>query len=176
VAACAYPQPWLAWIQLSSTRSKKQSAGILLYRLTRGGPEILLAHPGGPFWARKDLGAWSIPKGECEDGEEPQASALREFEEELGAPLPADPGDLVELGEVRYKSGKFVRAWAANGDFDPVGLRSNTFSMQWPPRSGKEREFPEVDRAAWFKPAEAREKILEAQAPFVERLLEYLSA
>jgi predicted NUDIX family NTP pyrophosphohydrolase len=134
--------------------------------------QVLLVHPGGPYWAKKDLGAWSIPKGEYGDDEQPRACALRELEEELGS-LPAISEEaLVELGEVRQKGGKRVRVWAAEGDFDPATLNSNTFTMQWPPRSGKEEEFPEVDRAEWFSPAEAREKLIPAQAAFVDRLLE----
>jgi predicted NUDIX family NTP pyrophosphohydrolase len=150
----------------------KQSAGVLLYRFREGAPELLLVHPGGPFWARKDLGAWSIPKGEIEAGEAPRECALRELAEELGdaAPAPA-PEALLELGSIRQKGGKTVHAWAAAGEFDPAALHSATFTMQWPPRSGAEREFPEVDRAEWFDPQQAREKILAAQAEFVDRLL-----
>jgi predicted NUDIX family NTP pyrophosphohydrolase len=129
---------------------------------------VLLVHPGGPFWAKKDAGAWSIPKGEYVDGEEdPLACARREFEEELGTP---PPDDLVPLGEVRQKSGKRVTAWAAAGDLDPTGIVSNTFTIEWPPRSGRMREFPEIDRAAWFALDEAREKINSAQAAFLDRL------
>jgi predicted NUDIX family NTP pyrophosphohydrolase len=150
----------------------KRSAGILLFRVVGEGTQVLLVHPGGPFWAKKDLGAWSIPKGEFGEGEDLRACALRELGEELGS-LPALSKEaLIDLGEVRQKGGKRVRAWAAEGDFDPATLRSNTFTMQWPPRSGKEREFPEVDRAGWFSPEEAREKLLPAQAAFVDRLLE----
>jgi len=150
----------------------RTSAGILLYRLADAGPELLLVHPGGPYWAKKDLGAWSIPKGEYGEGEGPRACALRELGEELGPMAPSlDVGALIELGEVKQKGGKVVTAWAAEAEFDPAELRSNTFSMQWPPRSGAEREFPEVDRAEWFDPAEARRKINPAQATFVDRLL-----
>jgi predicted NUDIX family NTP pyrophosphohydrolase len=153
----------------------KRSAGILFFRLdAEKGIEVLLVHPGGPYWAKKDRGAWSIPKGEYEEGEDPHACALRELEEELGAPPPVAPDALIDLGEVRQKGGKVVYAWAAEGDFDPATLRSNTFKVEWPPRSGAEREFPEVDRAEWFGPAEAREKINPAQAEFVDRLLEQL--
>ena len=148
----------------------KRSAGILLFRRRGGGLEVLLVHPGGPLWAKKDLGVWSIPKGEYDDGEDPQACALREFEEETGS-APA-PGELVELGEVRQASGKLVRAWALEGDFDPSTLRSNTFTMQWPPRSGRLQEFPEVDRAEWFTLEQARERINPAQAAFLDRLAE----
>ena len=149
-----------------------QSAGILLFRVAGGAPEVLLVHPGGPFWAKKDLGAWSIPKGECEDGEGPRECALRELEEELGA-VPALAADsLIDLGSVRQKAGKVVHAWAAEGDFDPAALRSDTFTIEWPPRSGVQREFPEVDRAEWFAPAAARRKILAAQVAFIDRLLE----
>ena len=152
----------------------KRSAGILLYRAPAGELEVLLVHPGGPFWARKDQGAWSIPKGEYEAGEDPRAGAAREFEEELGAPLPAD--ELIDLGTVKQRGGKVVTAFAAEGDLDPAAVRSNTFEMEWPPRSGKLREFPEVDRAGWFDPAAAREKLVPAQAEFVDRLVERLNA
>jgi predicted NUDIX family NTP pyrophosphohydrolase len=130
--------------------------------------EVLLVHPGGPFWAKRDEGAWSIPKGEYEDGEDPRACALREFEEELGTPLAAT--ELVELGSVRQKNGKLVTAWAADGDLDASAIRSNTFTLEWPPRSGRVREFPEVDRAAWFGLEEAREKINGAQSALLDRL------
>ena len=125
-------------------------------------------HPGGPFWARRDAGAWSIPKGEHDDAEDPEACARREFEEELGTPLAAR--ELVDLGSVRQRNGKVVRAWAAEGDLDPAGIRSNTFAMEWPPRSGRTQEFPEVDRAAWFDLEAAREKLIPAQAALLDRL------
>jgi predicted NUDIX family NTP pyrophosphohydrolase len=152
----------------------KHSAGILLYRLVGGAPEVLLVHPGGPYWARRDLGAWTIPKGELEAGESAADCALRELGEELGAAPAVSVEDLVELGSVRQKSGKVVEAWAAEADFDPALLRSNTFMLEWPPRGGSEREFPEVDRAEWFAPERAREKILLAQEPLLDRLLEHL--
>lgn len=148
------------------------SAGILLFRSTGDAFEVLLVHPGGPFWAKKDAGAWSIPKGKVEDGEEPLACALRELEEELGTPFLFAPEELIELGSVRQKGGKVVHCWAARGEFDPADLSSNTFTMEWPPRSGTEREFPEVDRAEWFDPERAREKINPAQAEFLGRLAE----
>src|SRR3954471_13014343 len=146
----------------------KRSAGILLHRRRDGAHEVLLVHPGGPFWAKKDAGAWSIPKGEYEDGEDARACALREFAEELGSPPP--DGELVDLGEVRQRGGKVVTAWALAGDADADAIRSNTFTMEWPPRSGTMREFREVDRAAWFALDEARERILPAQAPLLDRL------
>jgi predicted NUDIX family NTP pyrophosphohydrolase len=149
----------------------KTSAGILLHRGEGEALEVLLVHPGGPFWAKKDEGAWSIPKGELEQGEESRACALRELEEEIGSSLGLTPERLIELGEVRQKSGKIVHGWAAEGDFDPATLRSNTFTMEWPPRSGQEREFPEVDRAEWLAPEQARLKINPAQAAFLDRLL-----
>jgi predicted NUDIX family NTP pyrophosphohydrolase len=152
----------------------KHSAGILLYRRAGEGLQLLLVHPGGPYWARRDLGAWTIPKGECEAGEDPRDCALRELAEELGPAPDLDPGALIELGTVRQKAGKVVEAWAAEGDFDPAELRSNGFEIEWPPRSGERREFPEVDRAEWFEPEEAREKIIAAQAELVDRLLERL--
>jgi predicted NUDIX family NTP pyrophosphohydrolase len=148
----------------------RTSAGILLYRQAGGALEVLLVHPGGPFWAKKDLGAWSVPKGEYGDGEEARACALRELEEELGTMPALDREAMLDLGEVTQKGGKVVRAWAAEADFDPVSLRSNSFEIEWPPRSGRRAEFPEVDRAEWFSPEEARRRILAAQAPLVERL------
>ena len=139
----------------------KKSAGLLLFRETIAGVEVLLVHPGGPFWARKDDGSWSIPKGEFADDEEPLAAAKREFEEEVGAP-PA--GDFVPLDPVRQPSGKLVLAWAVRSDFDPSKLTSNTFSVEWPPRSGRQQEFPEVDRAAWFGTFRSKEFSLKDEA------------
>ncbi len=148
----------------------KQSAGLLLYRVVRDGVEVLLVHPGGPFYARKDDGVWSIPKGEVEPDEEPLEVALREFGEELGSPAPVKRDALVDLGAIRQKGGKVVTAWCGEGDFDPAGLSSNTFSLEWPPRSGQVKEFPEVDRACWYGLAEARVKLLEAQVALIDRL------
>jgi len=147
------------------TPASRQSAGILLYRRTQGRLEVLLVHPGGPFWARKDLGAWSIPKGEYGPDEDPEHAARREFAEETGATLNTD---LKPLGEVTQKGGKRVLAYAAEGDFDPNNLHSNTFPLEWPPRSGKTIDVPEVDRAAWFDLEEAGEKLFEAQKPFLD--------
>jgi predicted NUDIX family NTP pyrophosphohydrolase len=147
-----------------------RSAGILVYRRRGAGLEVLLVHPGGPLWARRDRGAWSIPKGEHDEHEQARRCALRELGEELGKSI--DLGPLIDLGEVRQGSGKRVRAWAAEGDFDPAELASNTFSLQWPPRSGRWRDFPEIDRAEWFAPEEARDRLIPAQAEFVVRLLE----
>ena len=146
-----------------------RSAGILLHRSRDSALEVLLVHPGGPFWARKDAGAWSIPKGEHGDDEDPRACALREFEEELGAPAPA-AGALTELGTIRQRGGKQVTAFAAEGDLDPAAIRSNTFTIEWPPRSGRMQEFPEIDRAAWFALPEARAKINAGQAELLDRL------
>ena len=156
----------------------KESAGILLFRRPgAAGVEVLLVHPGGPFWAKKDLGAWSIPKGEREAGEDLLGCALRELGEELGPAAPPLAAEApIELGSVRQKGGKVVHAWAAEADFDPAALSGETFSMEWPPRSGAEREFNEVDRAEWFDPAEARRRILPAQADFVDRLLDLLGS
>lgn len=153
----------------------KHSAGILLFRRGGEGVEFLLVHPGGPFWRRKDLGAWTIPKGQIEDGEEPRACAVRELEEELGEAPELDPERLIELGSIRQRAGKVVDAWAAEADFDPARLDSNTFSMEWPPRSGDEQEFPEVDRADWFDLETARQKILPAQAELLDRLAKILT-
>jgi predicted NUDIX family NTP pyrophosphohydrolase len=151
----------------------KRSAGILLYRDAGGAREVLLVHPGGPFWARRDAGSWSIPKGEYGDEEDPRACALREFEEETGTPLPL--GELVDLGGVKQKGGKLVQAWAAEGDLDAAAVRSNSFTMEWPPRSGRTAEFPEIDRAGWFDVDTAREKLVPAQVAFLDRLLERLA-
>lgn len=151
------------------------SAGILLFRRVADGVEVLLVHPGGPFWTKKDLGAWSVPKGEVEEGEDRRACALRELAEELGSSLGLVAADLAELGSIRQKGGKQVHCWAAEADFDPAELRSNTFTMEWPPRSGVEREFPEVDRAEWFAPDEARRKINPAQAELIDRLFATLA-
>jgi predicted NUDIX family NTP pyrophosphohydrolase len=151
----------------------KTSAGILLYRHPVPETiEVLLVYPGGPFWTKKDRGAWSIPKGEVEEGEEPLACALREMEEELGSRFEFGAAELIDLGSVRQKGGKEVLCWAAKGDFDPATLRSNTFTLEWPRGSGVEREFPEVDRAEWFDLDRAREKINYAQGLFLDRLSE----
>lgn len=154
----------------------KRSAGILLFRRKGDEVEFLLVHPGGPFWAKKDVGAWSIPKGQIESEEEPRACAIRELEEELGAAPSLDPEEMIELGSIRQRAGKVVEAWAAEAEFDPATLAGNTFSMEWPPKSGNMQEFPEVDRAEWFDLETAREKILPAQAEFLDRLLERLAA
>ena len=149
----------------------KPSAGLLVYRRTGGEPEVLLVHPGGPFWAKKDEGAWSIPKGEIDDpSHDPLAVAVHEFAEELGAE-PPDVSDAIALGELRQPSGKVVTAWAVEGDLDASRIESNTFEMEWPPRSGRTRDFPEVDRAGWFGIEEARRKLLEGQVAFLDRLL-----
>ena len=151
----------------------KLSAGLLVYRRGDDGLEVLLVHPGGPYWAKKDDGAWSIPKGEYEPDEDPLQVALREFEEETGK-APPDPASAVSLGELRQPSGKVVSAWAVEGDVDVAEVHSNTFEMEWPPRSGRTQEFPEVDRAGWFGPEAARRKLLRGQLGFIERLLELL--
>lgn len=144
----------------------RESAGILLFR-RRLHLEVFLAHPGGPFWARKDEGAWTIPKGFIEPGEQALAAARREFEEETGVPI---KGDCIPLGSIRMKSGKVVRAWAMEGDADPAAVRSNTVPIEWPPRSGRIREYPEVDRCAWFDLPSARRKIHPSQRPLLDRL------
>jgi predicted NUDIX family NTP pyrophosphohydrolase len=152
----------------------KRSAGILMYRGRGPALELLLVHPGGPFWAKKDQGAWSIPKGEYQEGETPLDVAKREFEEELGSPPPQ--GTFLELGELVQPSRKVITAFAVKGDFDPARLTSNHFELEWPPKSGRKHSFPEVDRAQWFAPAEAAEKIQSGQAPFIDRLLRQLQS
>jgi predicted NUDIX family NTP pyrophosphohydrolase len=145
----------------------KHSAGLLLYRIREGTLEVFLAHPGGPFWAKKDLGVWSIPKGEIDEGEEPLGAARREFEEETGF---RPEGIFRELTPVRQRSGKIVHAWAVEGDCDPTALRSNTFTLEWPPRSGRMQEIPEMDRGGWFAVDLAKEKILEGQRGLLDEL------
>ena len=144
------------------------SAGLVVFRARDATLEVLLGHMGGPFWARKDAGAWSIPKGELEPGEDPLAGALREFAEELGHPPP--DGATIELGEIRQKAGKRVIAFAVEGDFDPQTIVPGMFEMQWPPRSGRRQAFPEIDRVAWFDLATAAAKIVRGQAELLERL------
>ena len=149
----------------------RTSAGLLMYRLRDGEAEVLLVHPGGPFWKNKDQGAWSIPKGEYGEGGDPLAVARREFQEETGTAI---DGEFVELGEIRQKAGKLVRAWAVEGDLDAEAIVSNTFKVQWPPGSGRWITVPEVDRAGWFDLDEARARINPAQAAFLDRLRERL--
>jgi predicted NUDIX family NTP pyrophosphohydrolase len=149
----------------------KQSAGLLMYRSRDGQLQVFLVHPGGPFWARKDLGAWSISKGEYAVGEPALEAAKREFQEETGF---AAEGDFLSLGEVRQAGGKVVSAWAFEGDCDPSTLVSNRCEIEWPPRSGRKMEIAEVDRGDWFSMAEARERILKSQAPLLERLSQLL--
>ncbi len=146
----------------------KTSAGLLLYRGDGDALEVLLVHPGGPFWVRRDDGVWSVPKGELDEGDDPVATAAREFREELGEDPPLE--GWVELGEVRQSGGKRVLAWAVRGDFDAEHITSNTFEIEWPPRSGRRATFPEVDRAAWFAMSAAAPKLGSAQAAFLERL------
>lgn len=147
--------------------AKKESAGILLYRTSGPRPEVFLVHPGGPFWKNKDAGAWTLPKGEFDDQEEALAAAIREFEEETGY---RPQGKFAPLAPVVQKGGKKVYAWAIAGDIDPAALRSNTFMIEWPPKSGRQKAFPEVDRGDWFGFREAREKINPAQTAFLDEL------
>ncbi|MGP2439019.1 NUDIX domain-containing protein [Streptomyces sp. JW3] len=150
----------------------KRSAGLLLYRVSAEGLEVLLGHMGGPFFARRDQGAWTVPKGEYEEGEAAWDAARREFQEELGLPPPEGAG-AVPLGEVRQSGGKLVTVWAVAADLDPATVVPGTFRMEWPPRSGREQEFPELDRVAWFPLDRAREVIVTAQAAFLDRLAEH---
>ncbi|WP_092528472.1 NUDIX domain-containing protein [Amycolatopsis arida] len=149
-----------------------RSAGILLFRRVGDGAEVLLGHMGGPFWARRDDGGWTVPKGEYGPDEEPEAAARREFTEELGVPVP--PGPAVDLGTVRQSGGKVVTVWAVEGDLDPASVVPGTFEMEWPPRSGRRQEFPELDRVGWFALPDAHRKILASQRPFLDRLATHL--
>ena len=153
--------------------ASKQSAGILLYRLHGNAVKVLLVHPGGPFWARKDAGAWSIPKGEFEEGEDALEHAKREFLEETGSPV---DGKFVKLAPVKLKSGKTVHAWAIEGDLEAASIRSNLFSMEWPPKSGRQQDFPEVDRGEWFDLPMARVKLQEGQLGLLDQLQDLLPA
>ena len=150
-------------------RRAKRSAGILLYRRSPNGIEVFLVHPGGPFWAKRDLGAWTIPKGEIDAGEDLLEAAKREFYEETGARI---DGTFVELAPAQQPSGKVIHAWAVEGDVDAAAITSNLFSMEWPPKSGMTREFPEIDRGGWFTLAEARDKLLPGQLPLLDQLKE----
>jgi predicted NUDIX family NTP pyrophosphohydrolase len=145
---------------------------LLVYRRRGGSVEVLLVHPGGPFWSHKDAGAWSLPKGRIEEGEDPLAAAIREFREETGFPI---KGDFRPLAPITQRSGKVVHAWAVEGDCDPSAIHSQTFSMEWPPKSGRMREFPEVDRAAWFSLDEAKLRLLTAQSAFIDQLRRMLT-
>lgn len=147
----------------------KVSAGLLMWRMRDSGIEFLLAHPGGPYFSRKDAGAWTLPKGAVEPGETPLQAAKREFREETG--FDYGQGPFLELGTIRQRSGKIVHGWAFEGDADPADLRSETFEIEWPPRSGKRRIYPEVDRVAFYRPEVARMKMIEAQVPFIDRVL-----
>ncbi|MFE7927945.1 NUDIX domain-containing protein [Streptomyces sp. NPDC057456] len=149
----------------------KRSAGLLLFRHTDDGPQVLLGHMGGPYFAKKDAGAWTVPKGEYEPDEPAWEAARREFREELGLPPP--DGEAIVLGEVRQKNGKIVTAWAIEADLDPAAITPGTFTLEWPPRSGRTQEFPELDRVAWFGLDRAREVIVTAQAAFLDRLAEH---
>jgi predicted NUDIX family NTP pyrophosphohydrolase len=154
---------------MTAHKTGRTSAGILLWRRRDDGDvEVLLAHMGGPYWAKKDLGHWTIPKGEVEEGEELTGVARREFVEETGHEVPEAP--LTPLGEIRQKSGKVVLGWAAEGDLDPADAVSNTYEMEWPPGSGRRAEFPEIDRVEWFGMKDARRKLKDAQVPFLDRL------
>lgn len=145
----------------------KCSAGILLYRFRDKTLQVFLVHPGGPFWAKKDTGAWSIPKGEFTSGEDPLLAAKREFQEETGQ---EPKGKLLPLTPIKQRSGKIIQVWSLEGDLDPTTIKSNTFTMEWPPRSGRQQEFPEIDRAAWFTLEQAREKIVPGQVGFLKEL------
>ena len=151
----------------------KQSAGLLLFKKDDTGLQVLLVHPGGPFWRNKDKGSWTIPKGEFTGEEDPLAAAKREFEEETGGPPPQ--GDYIPLKAIKQKNGKTVHVWAVAGDFDSANLISNTFLLEWPPKSGRKKEFPEVDRAAWFDPETAKQKMLSGQPNLIDQLLAILA-
>jgi predicted NUDIX family NTP pyrophosphohydrolase len=145
----------------------QQSAGIVLYRIQNDRIEVFLVHPGGPYWSKKDDGAWSIPKGEFNESEEPLAAAKREFQEETGIKI---SGEFIQLNPIKQKAGKMVYAWAVEGDIDPAKVKSNSFEIEWPPRSGKMKSFPEIDKAAWFHVGDAQKKIIAAQSAFIKEL------
>jgi len=151
---------------------KKHSAGLIVFRRTDTGPEVLIAHMGSPWWAKKDFGAWSIPKGLIEEGEDPLAAAKREFSEELGLPVP--DGDFIQLGAIEQHNNKSVAAWAVEADIDASQIKSNTFKAEWPPRSGKTQDFPEIDRAQWFSLSEAVKRVVRGQAELFKRLAQHL--
>ena len=151
----------------SHRKAGKKSAGILLYRRSPTGIQVFLAHPGGPFWAKRDQGSWTVPKGEVDEDEDTLEAAQREFREETGTCV---HGSFIELSPVRQPSGKVIHAWAVEGDIDAAAIMSNTFSIEWPPKSGETREFPEIDRAGWFTLSEAREKLLPGQLPLIDQL------
>lgn len=151
---------------------KKQSAGLLLFKRTKKGVEVLIGHPGGPFWAKRSQGSWSIPKGEITTDEDMFTAAKREFAEELGAPAPE--GDYISLGDAKQPSGKVVYIWAYEADFDASHIASNLFEMEWPPKSGQTQQFPELDKAGWFTLAEAQTKLVKGQLPFIDRLAAHL--
>jgi predicted NUDIX family NTP pyrophosphohydrolase len=157
-------------VALKADKSRRTSAGIMLWRRRGDTIEVLLAHQGGPYWVKKDLGHWTIPKGEVEPGEELVDVARREFTEETGHQLPDVP--LIPLGDIRQKSGKLVVGWGAEGDLDPSTAFSNTYTMEWPPGTGRMQAFPEIDRVEWFAVEEARRRLKAAQVPFIDRLLE----
>jgi predicted NUDIX family NTP pyrophosphohydrolase len=163
-AAAGHPAP--------NAKPVRRSAGIVLYRLVNGEPQVLLGHMGGPFWRRKDAGAWTIPKGGYPPEEDALVAARREYQEEIGHPVP--PGRLLPLGEVLQGNGKIVTAWAVQGDLDPASARSNSFEVEWPPGSGRAQPFPELDRVAWFSIGEAGAKAVPAQSAFFQRLAESL--
>jgi predicted NUDIX family NTP pyrophosphohydrolase len=152
---------------------KKQSSGLLIYRQISAELEVLLVHPGGPFWAKKDKGAWGVPKGEYETGDDPLVAARREFEEEIGQPAPK--AETIELGEMKRQDGKVIKVWAVEGHLDVSVIKSNNFTMEWPPKSGNMQDFPEVDAANWFKLSEAVTKLHKGQAVFIERLANQLN-
>ena len=154
-----------------NSKAKKTSAGILLYRALDDGLEVFLVHPGGPYWEKKDEGSWSVPKGEFEAGEDPLEAAKREFREETGSDI---TGEFIELIPLKQPSGKIVYVWAVEGNIDATSMKSNMFTMEWPPRSGKEQAFPEVDKGGWFTILQAREKLLVGQRGFLEQLQKYL--
>jgi predicted NUDIX family NTP pyrophosphohydrolase len=154
------------------SKTKKTSAGILVYRILGDGLEVFLVHPGGPYWAKKDAGAWSVPKGEFEDGENPLEAAKREYKEETGFDI---TGRFIELTPLKQPSGKIVYVWAVEGNIDATSIKSNLFSMEWPPRSGRQQEFPEVDKGGWFTIGQAQEKLLPGQRGFLEQLLKIVA-
>lgn len=173
--ACKIKIGKICWFTELNHKEMKRSAGLLLYRIKNKIPEVFLVHPGGPFWSKKEIGAWSIPKGEVEEGEDYLRAAIREMQEETGISIEIYKKEIITLKEIKQNPGKIISAWASEADFDASGIKSNNFEIEWPPKSGKQQSFPEVDKAGWFCFEEARKKILPGQTALLEELKQKLT-